>query len=177
MFLSASPARANEIWVTPTYQQDTGGFGIGSNTVWPVTANGSVRLAWAVPGDLVAIREARLALIPHSSDPSSLNGIACTAEHGDLVGASCTKFVRVFTGVVNRLVEIDLSDALAAYVGTPGANYIAVFLQTTPTQATDHIVGLRFTYEPTLPAISQTPGRRNTFTKKTSGTWTTRAGG
>jgi len=45
-------AAANEMWVAPTYQQDVGGLGIGSNTVWPVTAAGAVRFAWASPNDL-----------------------------------------------------------------------------------------------------------------------------
>jgi hypothetical protein len=27
-------ARADEIWVAPTYQQDLGGVGVGSNELW-----------------------------------------------------------------------------------------------------------------------------------------------
>ena len=48
----AAPARADEIWVAPTAQQDLGGLGIASNTIWPVTAVGAIRLAWSVPDNL-----------------------------------------------------------------------------------------------------------------------------
>ncbi|HEY6547275.1 MAG TPA: hypothetical protein VI589_05190, partial [Vicinamibacteria bacterium] len=47
--LFAGSARADEVWVAPTYQADVGGVGIGSNAIWPVTAVGAVRFAWAIP--------------------------------------------------------------------------------------------------------------------------------
>ena len=89
----AVPARADEIWVAPTYQADFGGLGVGSNTFWPVTAVGVVRLAWAVPGNLQTFQSAKLVIIPHTSPPGGsgvLNVFVCHAQHGDLVGAACT---------------------------------------------------------------------------------------
>jgi hypothetical protein len=63
----AKPSSADEIWVAPTRQQDTGGLGIASNTVWPATAFGAVRLAWSVPENLQYFKYARLVLIPHGA--------------------------------------------------------------------------------------------------------------
>ena len=66
----AVPARADEIWVAPTYQQDAGGLGVGSNLTWPVTPIGVVRLAWAIPANLQTFQSAKLVLIPSSSSPA-----------------------------------------------------------------------------------------------------------
>jgi hypothetical protein len=33
---AAAPARAEELWIVPTYQQDIGGLGVASNVFWPV---------------------------------------------------------------------------------------------------------------------------------------------
>ena len=49
MVLAAGRARADEIWVAPSSQQDLGGLEIASNTLWPVTPAGAVRLAWPFP--------------------------------------------------------------------------------------------------------------------------------
>lgn len=55
----ALPARADEIWVAPTLQQDAGGLGIGSNTYWPVTMRGLSRFAWGIPNNLQIFQNAR----------------------------------------------------------------------------------------------------------------------
>ena len=60
----AAPARADEIWVAPTAQQDLGGLGIASNVVWPASAFGVVRLAWSVPDNLKTLQSAKVVLIP-----------------------------------------------------------------------------------------------------------------
>jgi hypothetical protein len=65
-FIAVAPARANEIWIAPTHQQDVGGLGVGSNAIWPVTAAGVARLAWAIPDDLQTFQRARLVLIPQA---------------------------------------------------------------------------------------------------------------
>ena len=51
---------------------------------------------------------------------------------------------------------------MASRIGVPGANYLAVLAYSTPTTTTDHIVGLRFAYEPAPPAGVATLGA-NTF--------------
>ena len=147
----ATPAQADEMWVAPTSQQDFGGLGIGSNVFWPVTPVGIVRLAWGVPNNLQSFQGAKLALIPHApSGAGTLNLIVCRAQNSDLVGAACTgPTPHAFAGVANHLLEIDVSAAVGAQVGTAGLNYVAVLAYTTPTTATDHILGLRFAYTPT----------------------------
>jgi hypothetical protein len=146
----AAPARADEIWVAPTAQQDLGGLGIASNTVWPVSAFGAVRLAWSVPGNLNALQSAKIVLIPHSPGASSLNVFVCSSKNGDPVSGNCTgPSTKPFTAVPNTLMEVEIAGILAPYIGSPGASYLAVIAYTTPTTASDHIVGLRFGYEPT----------------------------
>jgi hypothetical protein len=161
----AAPARADEVWVTPSYQQDLGGVGIGASVVWPVTALGVVRLAWAVPNDLLTFQGAKIALIPQApTGAATLNVFVCPAEHGDTAGAGCAgPFTQAFTGVANQLVEVEIGSMLASRIGTPGETYLAVLAYTTPTTTTDHIVGLRFSYAAKTPAGVATLAA-NTFT-------------
>jgi hypothetical protein len=152
VILAATSARADEIWVTPTAQQDLGGLGIGSNIFWPATAAGAARMAWSIPDNLKALQSAKVVLIPHSPSPgsSTLNIFVCSSKTGDVVSANCIgPSSKPFVGVANQLVEVEVAGILGPYVGTPGANYLAVIAYTTPTTATDHILGLRFGYEPT----------------------------
>jgi N-acetylneuraminic acid mutarotase len=147
----AATARADELWVTPTSQQDLGGLGVGSNAFWPVTPIGAVRFAWGVPNDLQTFQSAKLVLIPHTpAGAGTLNVFVCRAQNSDLVGAACTGAIpHAFVGVTNRLLEVDVSAAIGAQVGAAGLNYLAVLAYTTPTTTTDHIVGLRFVYAST----------------------------
>jgi hypothetical protein len=72
--------------------------------------------------------------------------------------------VLCFTGVVNQLAEVVIGPSIASRIGTPGANYLAVLAYSTPTTTTDHIVGLRFGYEPNTPAGVATTLGTKTFT-------------
>ena len=161
-----APAHADEIWVAPTAQQDLGGLGIGSNVFWPATAAGLVRFAWAVPADLQTFQSAKVVLIPHSPSPggsAALNVFVCAAQDGNLVAPSCAgPFPHVFPSGVNQLREVEIGPTLASSIGVPGATYLTVLAYSTPTTATDHIVGLRFAYEPAPPAGVATLGA-NTF--------------
>src|SRR5262245_37204825 len=122
----AVPARAEELWVAPTYQQDFGGLGIGSNVFWPVTPVGAARLAFAVPNDLLAFQAAKVVLIPHApGGAATLNVFVCAAGHNDPVNAACSGLVaHPFVGVVNQLVEVDVSAAIASRIGTAGLTYL-----------------------------------------------------
>ena len=148
LLLFSGAAAADEIFVPPTHQADTGGLGIG-NGLWPVSVAGVTRMVVAVPADLLTFTGARVALIPGAASPAGVLHIyVCTAKNSDLVGAACSGPVdRPFTGVANRLVDVDISSALAARVTAPGAQYIAILAYTTPTTGTDHILGMRFAYE------------------------------
>ena len=158
-------ARANEIWVAATAQQDLGGVGIGSNGIWPATPAGAVRLAWGVPEDLQTFTRARLVLIPHPpGGAATLTVYVCAAKSGDAAAAGCTgPFNHPFTGAANQLLEVDISAAIAPQVGLAGTNHLSIVAFTTPTTSTDHIVGLRFAYEAVTPAGVATLGG-NTFT-------------
>ena len=140
--------RATDIWVAPTSQQDLGGLGVASNVVWPVTPAGTVRLAWAIPDDLVTFQSAKLALIPSTAaSAATLTLFLCPAQSSQVVTASCAgPFTQAFTSIANQLLEIDISAAIGAHLGTPGASYLSALAFTAPTTTTDHIVGLRFTY-------------------------------
>ena len=157
MLTFAGAARADEIWIAPTYQTDMGGLGVG-NGVWPVSPLGVARLAIAVPDNLETFQFARIAIIPSApAGPAVLHVYVCSAQNGTLVAASCAgPSNHAFTGVVNQLVEVDISADLAARVSGPGAQYLAVLAYTTPTTATDHVVGMRFGY--TAPAIAGPEG-------------------
>ena len=144
-------ARADEIWVAPTYQADLGGLGIGSNGLWPVSVVGASRLAWGVPNDLQAFQNAKVVLIPHAGGAASLNVFICHAAHTDLVTSCAGPFEHAFVGVPNQLLEVDISVEVGARVGVRGATYLTVLAYSTPTTTTDHIVGLRFAYDRTPP--------------------------
>jgi hypothetical protein len=152
----AAPVRAEEVWVAPTSQQDLGGLGVASNSIWPVTPVGAVRLAWAIPANLKVFQSAKLALIPSASTATPvLTFYVCSAQSSQVVSANCAgPFTQSFTSTANQLVEIDMSAAIGAHLGTPGASYLSVLAYTTPSTATDHIVGLRFGFTPT--AVSST---------------------
>ena len=156
------PAGASEMWVSPTYQQDLGGVGVGSNTVWPATAAGAVRFAWAIPNDLQTFQAAKIVLIPHGpGGAASLNVIVCQAQSGNLALGGCAALsAQPFNGVTNQLLEVDVSAFILPKIGVPGANYLAVLAYTTPSTATDHIVGLRFAYASTAASL----GTSNVFT-------------
>ena len=113
-----------------------------------MTAAGVVRLAWAIPANLRTFQSAKVALIPaDSSAAATLTFYVCPARSSQVVTANCAgPFSQGFTSVANQLVEIDMSAAIGAHLGAPGASYLSVLAYTTPTTATDHIVGLRFTY-------------------------------
>ena len=149
----AVPARAEELWIAPTYQQDIGGLGVASNVFWPVTAAGIVRLAWPIPADLQTFQKARLVVVPGGSGgTSTLNVFVCQAQDGGAVGSGCAgPFTQSYTGVTNQLVEVEIGGLIASHIGTPGAGYLAVLAYTTPATTTDHIVGLRFSYAPAVP--------------------------
>ena len=158
------PAAADEMWIAPTLQQDTGGLGVGSNVVWPVTSAGASRFTWAVPNDLQTFLGAKLVIIPHApGGAATLNVIVCAAQSGQPVTSSCAGPVaHPFTGVANQLIEVDISNDLAPKIGGPGATNLAVVAFTSPTATTDHFTGLRFTYGAKLPAGVATLGA-NTF--------------
>ena len=161
----AAPARADEIWVAPTYQQDFGGLGVGSNVFWPVSALGVGRLAWAVPNDLQTFQSAKIALILGAAAPAStLNVFVCPAQNQSPAGGACAgPFAQSFSGAANQLIEVEIGSMLSSRIGTPGATYLTVFAYTLPTTGTDHIVGLRFSYAPTAAGGGATLGA-NTFT-------------
>ena len=56
-----------------------------------------------------------------------------------------------------------MSADIGPQVGTAGLNYLAILAYTTPTTTTDHIVGLRFAYDPPASSGGATLGA-NTFT-------------
>jgi hypothetical protein len=162
----AAPARADEIWVAPTAQQDLGGLGIASNVVWPASAFGAVRLAWSVPDNLKALQSAKVVLIPHGpAGESSLSLLVCSSKDGELVTNNCAGPISkpFVVGVANQLLEVEIGGFLAPFIGKPGATYLSVIAYTTPTTASDHIVGLRFGYEPAKPSGVATLAA-NTFT-------------
>ena len=162
---TSRPAAANDLWVAPTSQQDLGGLTVASNTFWPVTPAGAVRLAFAVPGDLQTFQGARISLIPGSSAAAAvLTYYICPASANQLVNSACAgPFAQNFTSVANQLAEIDLSAGVAGHLGTPGVSYVTLLAYTSPATATDHILGLRFTYAPKPPAGVPTLAA-NTFT-------------
>ena len=69
-------------------------------------------------------------------------------------------FTPGFTSTANQLLEIDISAAIGAHLGAPGANYLSVLAYTTPSTPTDHIVGLRFSHTPTTPTGVATLGAK-----------------
>ena len=154
--IAASPSSADEIWVAPTYQADLGGIGVGSSVFWPVTPLGAVRFAFGVPDNLDTFTSAKVVLIPEAPGGATTLGVfVCAAEDTDPVGPGlCSGQVdHALVGVVNELHEIDITAAVAPWVGVPGLTNLAVLAYTAPTTLTDRIVGMRFTYDPVAPVI------------------------
>jgi hypothetical protein len=164
LFVISARIHAEEIWIPPTSQADLGGHEIASNTFWPVTPIGAVRLAWAVPNNLQTFQGAKLVLIPGTpGGAASVNIYVCAAQSGNSVVAGCAgPFAQPFNGTANQLVEVEIGPSIASRIGAPGSNYLTVLAFTTPTTTTDHIVGMRFAFTPTAPAGAATLGA-NTF--------------
>lgn len=154
----AVSAAAQEIWVPPTSQADTGGLGVGTNAVWPVSPAGVTRMSFGVPNNLESFQNATLVLIPNAAaEDSKASVFVCGAKSSDLVGASCTgPFSFGFSGPANRLIEVDISSAVGPSVGSPGKSYLAVVAFTNPTIGTDHILGMRFAYRSTAGSTGPT---------------------
>jgi hypothetical protein len=104
-------------------------------------------------------------VIPHApGGAANLNVLVCAAENAANVTANCAgPFAQAFTGVPNQLTEINVGGLMASRIGNAGANYLAVLVYSTPTAATDHIIGMRFTYTSKAPSGAATLGA-NTFT-------------
>ena len=136
--------------MAPTYQADIGGIGVGTSVFWPVTPLGAVRFAFGVPDNLDTFTSAKLVLIPESPGGATTLGVfVCAAQDTDPVGPGlCSGQVdHAFVGVVDSLHEIDITAAVAPWVGVPGLTNLAVLAYTAPTTLTDRIVGMRFTYD------------------------------
>ena len=119
--LFATAVRADEIWIAPTSQADLGGLQIASNTFWPVTPIGAVRMAWAVPNNLQTFQGAKVVLIPGSpGGAASVSVFVCAAQSGNSAAAGCAgPFAQPFTGVANQLVEVEIGPSIASRIGTP----------------------------------------------------------
>ena len=144
LFGLVSSVRADEIWVQPTDQQDLGGLGIGSSLVWPATVAGAVRLAWGVPNDLQTFESAKMVLIPHSpGGAATLNVLICRAQRDRVERGDFAPGLSASLPAYQISCRVDIS-ADVSPISARRANYLAVLAYTTPTTATDHIVGMRF---------------------------------
>ncbi len=86
----AGRSRANDVWLTPTSQQDLGGLEVASNAFWPVTPAGVVRFVWATPSDLTDLLSAKVALIPGSTDAASVLSLyVCPADNNGAAAGAC----------------------------------------------------------------------------------------
>ena len=145
----AATSGANDIWLLPTYQRDLGGVGTAVDAIWPATAAGLARFVLAVPNDFQTLRSAAIAVIPTLSSPTAiLTSYSCSARAGDAVSSSCdTPQTHQFVAVANHLAEIDVTQELIGRIGDPGNGYASILAFTSPTTLTDHIVGLRISYD------------------------------
>ena len=119
-----------------------------------------------MPDNLKALQSAKVVLIPHGpAGESTFSMLVCSSKDGELVTNNCAGPISkpFVVGVANQLVEVEIGGFLAPFIGKPGATYLSVIAFTTPTTASDHIVGLRFGYEPAKPSGVATLAA-NTFT-------------
>ena len=165
MMTSAAAASADEIWIPPTAQADTGGIGVASSGVWPASPYGATRFAFGVPNNLQTFQAARILVIPNTtSADGSLNVIVCRGASGDGAVSACgSTMTYPLSRVANTLVDVDISSALQGGLGTAGQSYLSVLAFTTPNTTADRLVGLRFSYLPVVPAGAALLGS-NTFT-------------
>lgn len=150
----AAAASADEIWIAPTAQADTGGLGVASNGLWPASAVGATRFAWGLPNNLQTFQGARILVIPNTTSAgATLNVIVCRGQSGDGAVAACSPAVVSYPldRQANMLADVDITSALQSSIGTAGQTYLTVLAYTTPTTAADRIVGLRFSYVPVAP--------------------------
>ena len=171
MLLMPRPSVADEIWVAPTYQQDFGGVSTGSNVVWPATVVGAVRFAWGTPDTLQTFQSAKVVLMSDTALSANLIVYVCGAANSQAALGDCTgPFSHPVAAAANTAREVNISAAVGPQVGAAGLNHLAVVAYMESAAGTTHIVGLRFNYEPTVPANIATLGA-NTF----SGTLTATA--
>src|SRR5438309_4305325 len=110
LFLGTA-ASGNDLWVAPTHQQDVGGLGVAAGGVWPVTPEGAVRLAWAIPDDLKTFESAKLVLIPQTSAAAAtLTLFVCPAQSSQVATAACVgPITQTFASTASQLLDIDVS--------------------------------------------------------------------
>jgi hypothetical protein len=142
-----SSAHAAEMWIVPTLQQDLGGFGVGSNLFWPVSAIGATRLAWSVPDDFRSYENVRIRVIRDApAVATTLTFYLCHAAPFSAVPVSDCHgpFSQpIGSGNANLLVTVDIGFQLSPFLQA-GHDYALVAF--TGAVATDHILGMKFSY-------------------------------
>ena len=159
--LVSSAQSQREIFVTPTYQADAGGLGVGvgPGTLWPATAFSAVRMIFEVPTDLQIFQSANVVLIPGPGGASDLLVVVCSGQNGDLLAAGpCDgPTVHAFTPFPGQITEVDISGIVGLHASVPGPRYLSVVAFGSPITQSDHILGMRFTYNP-VPGEPGPPG-------------------
>ena len=158
---ASSAQSQREIFVTPTYQTDVGGLGvgIGAGTVWPATVFSVVRMIFEVPSDLQTFQSAHVVFVPGQGGATDLQVVVCSGQNGDILtsGPCDGPTVHAFTPFPGQITEVDISGIVGLHASVPGPRYIGVVALGSPITQSDHILGMRFTYNP-VPGEPGPPG-------------------
>ena len=111
--ISASPALASELWVSPSESKTT----LGN---WGVTSTGAAVFSFGVPDDMTAFTSAKILIIP----AKNLNLAYDLKINGGSNGQSYTSGAYSQTNltgsvVANELTEIDVTSVVAAATPVP----------------------------------------------------------
>jgi hypothetical protein len=138
--ISAIPALADELWVSPLEAHTT----LGN---WGVTSTGNAHFSFAVPDDMASFTSAKIVIIPTAvlSLVYDLNINVGSNGQSYTSGAYSDTNLMDFL-VANQITEIDVTSAVAAATPVPSDNISIFFSPHSEFQTNVKVVGLSFTY-------------------------------
>ncbi len=140
-------SKAHEIWVAPTHLSNEPPLMVGT---WPTTAMGAARFAFAIPDNMASFTRAVVVLLPLADATGKFSIVGLIGQDSELLNADI-ELMQDVPIVVNAhtITEVDVTSFFTQLIDTDsaGADYVGVIFWMSTQTATDHVLGLRFTYD------------------------------
>jgi len=149
--ISAMPALANELWVTPSEAKTTYGN-------WGVTSTGAAIFSFGVPDDMTSFTSAKIVIL----SPKNLSlaydlKINCGCNGQNYTSGAYSHTNLTDSVAANELTEIDVTSAVAEATPVTGDNFSIFFSPHSAFMSHVKVMGLRFTYVG-LPGVQGSQG-------------------
>jgi len=140
LFQGVSPARANEIWVTPALQ--TADQSVGD---WAVTATNDTHFSFAVPDNLTQFLGAKLVFIGGAAVTTTYDLDLSVSNLGQVYSLKRKTWSgRTLHLSVNKIRELDISK-IFTFPLTPGVDYVTLHFKANDPAA--RVLGLKVSYQ------------------------------